>query len=66
MKEGGSGGILAIVSSVGDSIDDVGLLDGVRVPILDDNAGKRSFRNHISDLTRREKREARVLNEGRG
>ena len=33
VKEGGSGGILTIVSSVGDSIDDVGLLDGVRVPI---------------------------------
>ena len=53
VKEGGSGGILAIVSSAGDSIDDVGLLNSVRVPILDDDAGKRSSRKHISDLTRR-------------
>ena len=42
VKEGGYGGILAIVSSVGDSVDDVGLIDGVRVPILDGNVGKTS------------------------
>ena len=44
VKEGGSGGILAIVSTAGDSIDDAGLLDGVQVSILDSDAGKKSTR----------------------
>ena len=40
VKEDGSSGILAIVSSVGDYVDDAGLIDGVRVPILDSDVGK--------------------------
>ena len=45
-------------------MDDAGLLDGVRVPILDSDAGKRSCWKRISYRTRREKQEVRVLNEG--
>ena len=66
VKEGSSSGILAIVSSAEDSFDDAGLLNGVRVPILNGDVGKRSFRKRILDRTRREKRESRVSNEGSG